>query len=300
MGLRIDLTSGYGREVLGGVLEYVNQSDRWTVIGPFVLAIGLNVELRAPHVDGILAMVDHDHIRAEIERTGLPAVNVADVARGGPGMPAVIPDDAAIGRLAAEHLLARGFAHFAYLAYGSTWSVERGKAFAIALADAGKAPPNVYEGQEVLPTAWLASLPKQTAVFAASDWLAWRVLEGCRRARIAVPEDVAVLGVDDDPLIVQVTRPALSSINTRNERVGYRAAQLLDDLMDGAPPPPGPLLIEPAGVTTRGSTDVLAVADTLVAAALRLIRQRAPRGFRWMTCRRRWGARGGCWSGGSA
>jgi LacI family transcriptional regulator len=109
------------------------------------------------------------------------------------------------------------------------------------------------------------------AVMALNDHVAIEVLEACETAQLRVPERVAVLGVDNDQLVTNLTSVPVSSVDSSRERIGYEAAALLDRLIDGQPKPREPILIPPAGVVTRTSTDILAVPDADVAIAIRYI-----------------------------
>src|SRR5439155_11720978 len=122
---------------------------------------------------------------------------------------------------------------------------------------------------------WLAALPHPVGVLACNDVRGLQVLDSCRRIGLPVPERVAVLGVDNDVTLCELSDPPLSSIDQDLERIGYEAAALLDRLMNGEPPPPGPVLVEPLGVVSRRSTDAVAIDDPAVADALRLLRHRA-------------------------
>jgi LacI family transcriptional regulator len=117
-------------------------------------------------------------------------------------------------------------------------------------------------------------------VFAACDTYAIQITNACRSHKIAVPTQVAVLGVDNDPVVCSVSFPPLSSIDLNSKRVGYEAAALLDRMMAGAPRPKNTLLVEPGRILTRESTDVMAVEDPEVAQAIRLIREHACRGLK--------------------
>jgi LacI family transcriptional regulator len=121
----------------------------------------------------------------------------------------------------------------------------------------------------------LKGLPKPLGVMACNDMRGQHVLEACARVRLRVPEEVAVIGVDDDALLCELCDPQLSSVVPNAEGVGYEAAALLDRLMAGKAPLKTPLLISPLGITTRQSTDILAVEDPHIATALRFIREHA-------------------------
>jgi LacI family transcriptional regulator len=113
------------------------------------------------------------------------------------------------------------------------------------------------------------------AVFACYDNRGQQLLEACRRVGLSVPEEVAVLGVDNDEVLCMLSPPPLSSIILNPERTGWEAASLLATLMEGRNPPSQPLLIPPVGIRIRQSTDILAVADAKIAAALKYIREHA-------------------------
>ena len=121
---------------------------------------------------------------------------------------------------------------------------------------------------------WLEELPKPVAILAANDVPA-ELADACRRFGLRVPDDVALLGVDNDDLECGLTSPPLSSVATPSRRIGYEAAKLLDELMAGRPAPRQGVFLPPTGVVTRVSTDALAIRDAAVVAALNFIRSRA-------------------------
>jgi LacI family transcriptional regulator len=122
---------------------------------------------------------------------------------------------------------------------------------------------------------WLGSLPKPVGVFASHDIWGVPVVEACRRGGLRVPDEVAVIGVDNDDLLCQLARPSLSSVVVADERIGYEAAALLDRLLRGAKQPTQPTLVAPTGVVTRQSSDMLAGGDPDLSAAVRFIRDHA-------------------------
>jgi LacI family transcriptional regulator len=126
----------------------------------------------------------------------------------------------------------------------------------------------------------LSGLPKPVAVFACYDNRGQQVLEACRRAGLAVPEDVAVLGVDNDEVLCLLSPPPLSSVILNPRRAGWEAAALLALMMGGEKVSDEPLLIPSIGIATRQSSDILAVGDAKLAAALRYIREHACEGIR--------------------
>jgi LacI family transcriptional regulator len=127
--------------------------------------------------------------------------------------------------------------------------------------------------------AWVAALPKPIAVLAANDVCGTRLIDACRSANIRIPEQVAVLGVDNDEVLCRLTSPPLSSIDLDTSTIGYQAAQLLDDLMNGRPSPADSQWMLPRAVVGRQSTDAMAIEDEDLAEALSFIREYACQGI---------------------
>jgi LacI family transcriptional regulator len=190
-------------------------------------------------------------------------------------LPTVLPDDSAVGKLACDYLWNRGFRHFGFCGHPrAAWSLRRRDAFVAACKEKNCVCDCVAEADEV-PRDWVAKLPRPAAILAANDRYAWHAIDMCRELKIAVPEQVAVLGVDNDELLAEMVRPTLSSIVLPAVKIGYEAGKLLDQLMAGKSVDPGPVFFPPEGVETRNSTDVLNIEDEVVADAVRFIRERA-------------------------
>jgi LacI family transcriptional regulator len=209
-------------------------------------------------------------------------------ARLVPELPWVETDDAAIARLAAEHLLERGFRHFAFCGDARfNWSRWREGHFRARIEAAGhalhrhEAPAGARDpaAETVALRRWLLELPKPVGILAAYDIRGQRVLDACRGAGLAIPDEVAVLGVDNDELLCELASPPLSSVMPNTLRTGYEAAALLDRMMRGEAVRPVAHLIPPVGVVARQSTDVLALEDRAVAQAVRFIREHACEGI---------------------
>ncbi len=198
-------------------------------------------------------------------------------------------DSYAAGRHAAHYFLERHYTRFAYVGepHGVYWSRERGEGFRSTVEAAGGSCavyPDLDEREQSdwaveqpRMKAWLKALPKPVALFAAMDGRARQVLDACWAADIAVPDEVAVLGVDDDTLICEATLPPLSSIQTNTQQAGYLLAQHLDGLMRGRRLAKKVFRVAPVRVVTRRSTDATAIQDILVSRALEFIWREAPR-----------------------
>jgi LacI family transcriptional regulator len=263
--------------------------------GPWSLFIDPLADSRYPrgrsenwHGDGILTYI-HDAERAERLRRGrIPTVEMF-AYRTDRKLPLVAHDDISVGQVAAEHLLDRHFRRFAFSGYaGQIWSDRRRQGFASFLAKAGCLDPAClfinrpgtlaeWEAVQQQLTAWILALPKPLGLMACSDHHAQRLLDACRRANLVVPEEVAVIGVDNDEEICRLSTPPLTSVILDSERVGYDSAKLLNALMRGEAGAARQvaLLIPALGVATRQSTEVTAISDPLVASAMRRIRERA-------------------------
>lgn len=197
----------------------------------------------------------------------------------------VYSDDAAIGITAANYLIEQGFRHLAYCGVATIWSHLRQEAFCAHASCCGAtidafsrgriAPPGMHLDEAPMLGRWIESLPKPVGVMAAYDVRALEVLEAVRSLGLKVPDDVAVIGVDDDEVLCELAVPNLSSVAHNLQCIGYEAAKMLAADMAGAPKSSGPLFVPPIGVTVRRSTDILAIDDPEVRRALRMIRDHA-------------------------
>jgi LacI family transcriptional regulator len=280
----------YGRHLLRGIIRYLRSHQPWSVFFELrELGASPPPWLKDWRGDGIISRPTSPVLSELLRKKKIPAVNLNDVYSD-LGLPLIESDHGAIGRLAAEHLLERGFRHYAFCGFtGHAWSGKRRAGFAAALAQAGcicavyESPwggPNAHpwEQEQGQIAAWLHSQPRPLGVLACNDMRGQHVLDACQRVNLGVPEEVAVIGVDNDLLLCELCDPPLSSVVPNAERIGYDAAALLDRLMAGEKPQRREWLIEPLGVTTRQSTDVLAIDDAHVAAAVRYIREHACQG----------------------
>jgi LacI family transcriptional regulator len=247
--------------------------------------------LKSLDADGII-LRDVEKVR-EVLASKIPAVVVGHSRTEIPGLVNVVTDSTAIGRLAAEHLLDRGFRHFGYCGFfaqtgieRTPWSQQRGESFKARLTEAGfdadffEPPTSRAPGRSRLPwtserqhlVRWLKSLRKPVGILACNDDRGEQLIEACRAAQIPVPDKVAVIGADDDELVCGFCNPPLSSVAICFERAGYESAESLDALMRGRRPAQHKIIAAASHVVTRRSTDILAVEDPSVARALQFIR----------------------------
>jgi LacI family transcriptional regulator len=219
----------------------------------------------------------------EILSTGLPCIAINWSPKQAIGKYIVTSDNAKMGEMAAKHFRDKQFLNFAYYGLAEVGgSQERCQAFTDTITKAGHRvhiyeqpyAQSSYSWETELPylADWLKTLPKPVGIMAGSDMRAQHVLEACHVAKLHVPEEVAVLGIGNDDFFCELTYPSLTSICLDTESVGYRAAEILDRLMNGEKLPPQKLIVQPTTIAERQSTDVLAINDDEVKRAVRFIR----------------------------
>ena len=291
VALLIETSNSYARGILGGITDYVRQHEGWSIYLPEQDRGGKPPRWLSTWAgDGIVARIENDEIATALKRTGLPVVDVS-AARHLKNIPWVETDDEAIARLAVQHLSERGFQNFAFYGdSGFNWAIWRKQNFERLVREAGGKcfihdsisrldEHYSWDREKHALAEWLGGLPRPIGIMASYDIQAQKLLDVCREQNVAVPEEVAVLGVDNDLLICDLASPRLSSVICNTKRTGFEAASLLDRMMNGEQVGSKPILVEPIGVETRQSTDILAIDDADVAAALRFIRENAASGI---------------------
>ena len=291
VALIVETSIHYGRQILRGVTRYLRSHQSWSVfLEQRELWTAPPAWLRKWRGDGVICRKTTPEFAEMLSKAGVPLVDLND-CRPPMGAPRIESDHRAIGQLAADHLLERGFAHLAFCGFGDDEAFSKGRreGFVSRAAERGQScsvwesPWNNphgpgWEREQERLAKWLESLPVPLGLMACSDMRGQHVLDACQRLNRAVPEEIAVVGVDDDAVLCNLCHPPLSSVMPNPERVGYEAAALLDRLMSGDAAPTEPQLIPPVGVQTRQSTDVLAIDDPAVTSVLRFIRERASHG----------------------
>jgi LacI family transcriptional regulator len=264
-----------------GVFRYANEhSRRWSyVMAPEWNAVSIRQLVGWPG-DGVIAALNTPREAACAASFHLPVVNMSGALVKSP-IPRSMVDNHAIGVMAAEHLIERGFRSYGY--YGMPdidYSHQRLRGFRERLAAKGFQPiaftlpstfnirGNTWLGQQQDLAAWIDGLDKPCAVFAVSDARARQVINACEQLQVRVPEHVAVMGVDDQQVICEHVHPTITSVARNNILEGYAAAAILDRLMRGGKPPRGDRLIAPLRIVPRESTETVAVADDRLREAL--------------------------------
>lgn len=236
------------------------------------------------HGDGVITVLNvHADVDEQVLALGLPTVNIGYGSRE--GVASVSADSEAVGRMAAEHFASRGFKHFAFFeasrrpgermrraGYEASLKSRGHTCHLIGVPGAEDMGENVPpEDVHLLLGRQLSELPKPVAVLAEYDDRAIDVMDAALLAGLRVPEQVAVLGVDNDELRCPFAPVPLSSIDNDEERIGYEAARVLHDMMNGQPAPADPIRIPPRRVVVRQSTNILAIPHEHVATALKMI-----------------------------
>lgn len=289
MALLVETSNRYSRELLHGVRAYLSENGEWAVH----LTEQGRGDVPPPWLhrwqgDGIIARIENPDIAKAVRAVGVPAVNVsaAGLARQ---LPRVTSDSRAVARMAAEHLLERGFRHFGYCGDGRfRWSAIHGRNFAACVREAGFVCSRFashaedfadWQAEQRRLAEWIQGLPKPVGIMACYDIRGQQVLDVCRWVGVAVPDEVAVIGQHNDEVLCELCDPPLSSVIPNARRAGYEAAALLDRLMAGQTAEPVAINVPPLGVATRQSTDVVALSDRQLARAVRFIRESACRGI---------------------
>jgi LacI family transcriptional regulator len=277
----------FSRNVIRGVREYALAKPGWIFRnGPASKEVLPFLRDWNPH--GIIAGLYCKDFARSVAKLRKPLIDTGCTIAG-LSVPVVDVDHAAVGRMAAEYFLSLGFQNFGYFGVeAAVHSRLREESFRQRLAEAGRTASACYENyleQAGTTTSWraldrqtrrwLQELPKPVAIFACNDIPARALADACSQLGLHIPSQVALLGVDNDDLECLLTAPPLSSIAIPDERIGYEAAHLLDQLMSGERRPVDPLFLSPVRVVPRQSTDTLAVSDPVVSAAIRFIYEHA-------------------------
>jgi LacI family transcriptional regulator len=286
--LLLETARSFDREFLGGVARYARKHGPWG----FQISAGESEQVmsgaRPWGADGIIARISDRHMAETILKSRVPTIML------GSSDERLLPEGSLISlvdvssnaeqvaQLAVDYFLRRRLRGFAYVGVeGRSWSRRRCEAFVTQLGAKGlevcvfQRPrcEAAWETELQEIAKWLLTLPQPVGLFACDDDRGRLVVEACRAAGLRVPEDVAVLGVDNDAVFCELSDPPLSSIALNAESAGYRAAELLDDMMNGHTRASREIRVQAVRVVTRRSTEVVAVDDTEVSAALKIIHQ---------------------------
>jgi LacI family transcriptional regulator len=278
--------------ILQGIAAYQSELCHWDVFIESSEDESTVLNILGEHRwDGVICRSTQQKIVDRCRSLNLPLVDLNDCETFR-GVPKIRNDNEAIGHLAAEELHGRGYRNLYFCGYhGQVWSAERAESFleasrllgvsvGIYLTDHGTGLTPAENAEMVDQLAhWLKSVTLPAGIFAAHDLRGRQIIQAAARAGLHVPDEIAIIGVNNEEIRSRLCQPPLSSIQIDSLRMGRTAAELLDRLLQGTPVSPIEIKVEPVGVITRGSTDGLSIPDTGIAAALALIRKEACNGI---------------------
>ncbi|MAT71342.1 MAG: XylR family transcriptional regulator [Planctomycetaceae bacterium] len=286
VALLVDTSTAWGRRLVHGVLTYTQMHGPWDL---WLEPRGQGESLRLPKGwcgDGIIARVSTLAMAKELQQQAVPIVNVSGIRIPGIDFPRVFTDNDGFASLAVSHFVDRGIRNVAYIGIPSrAYSLDRQEAVARACTAAdcnfevyrpcrAANTSGAWERDRVSIGIWLKALPKPIGILAWGVRRGSDVIEEAVHHGILIPEEVAVLG-DDDELLCEAVQPPMSGVIVACEQIGLQAGEMLENLMSGKRLARNEVALSPTGIAARASTDVLAVEDTDVAAAIRLIRNHA-------------------------
>lgn len=283
--LLIETSRGFGRDLLYGIAKYSRLHGPWSFYREPGGLNRVSPKLNDWEPNGII-MRDSAKIKS-LMSLGLPTILALHKQNPSPPYPRIITDSKAIGIMGAEHFLDRGFRNFAFCGFDNMkWSQIRCENFQKRVRQAGltahiykqpKSPAQrSWRNEQKILSEWLSSLPKPLALMACNDDRAQHAIEACRLADLSVPDDVSILGVDNDELICELADVPLSSVALSTKMAGYMSSELLDKLIKGEEKMNSQEIpVRPTHIVTRQSTDILAIDDPNVSTAVRFIRENA-------------------------
>jgi LacI family transcriptional regulator len=277
------LSIGYNRDVLRGIGDHAAQDPQLRILFPTDYEPANARFLRQTEISGVIvgACPPFCQLLSQLNRSQKPMVDVS-AEREPAGHTRIATDDQAVGAMAADYFIDRGFKHLVYFGMAARhWSAMRWRGFQKRAQDRGAAvkhfdrptgstSPNT--GYFPCPVAdWLHNLPRPAAVFAGDDLLGAELLETCGQHNISVPDELAILTVDNDDIYNSWRNYRLSSVALNTREIGRRAIDTLFRLIQRRAVASPTILIQPIHIVTRFSTNIFGVSDPLVREALQLI-----------------------------
>ncbi|WP_191602688.1 XylR family transcriptional regulator [Marinomonas algicola] len=286
----------YDRQIVEGIGEYLQAAQcDWDIYFEDDFRYRLD-SLKSWKGDGIIADFDNPEVEAILKETEIPMVAIGGSYHHKddyPRLPYVATDNAALVKLAYEHLKRKGLPQFAFYGIPDTsynrWATEREHAFIEQVSSDGYHPhvnQGLYTTPELWDTAqhnletWLQSLPKPIGIIAVTDSRARHLLQACDHLNILVPEEISVIGIDNESMARYLNRTALSSVTQGCKQMGYEAAKILHRMLSGYPVENSLVIVDPIAVEERQSTDYRALHDPYVIQAMHFIRHNACRGIK--------------------
>jgi LacI family transcriptional regulator len=282
--LLVETSREFGRQLIMGIARYSRLNGPWSF---YKEQIGLKSSI--PHLtrwrpDGII--MRDSLLTQELLKLKIPTILAIHDSSNPKHLPVIKTDSPSIAKMASDHLIQKGFRNFAFCGFDNyDWSDGRKKYFDQFNDEAGyqthvySSPKgnkiNDWENEQRRIIEWIKTLPKPVGMLTCNDDQGQRILEVCKLTGFRVPDDVAVIGVDNDPMICEIADPPLSSVALNVESAGYETAKLLDELINNRKLEGRQITVSPTHVVQRQSTDILAVNDPEVASAIRFIKENA-------------------------
>ncbi len=282
--LLVETSREFGRQLIIGIARYARLNGPWSF---YKEPIGLKSSI--PHLttwrpDGLI--MRDSLITKELLKLKIPTILAIHDSSYPRNLSVIKTDPCSIAKMASEHLIEKGFKHFAFCGFDNyEWSNERKVFFSRFNNEAGyythnyPSPGSIktddWEKEQRHVSDWVRTLPKPVGILACNDDRGQHILGVCKLIGLKVPEEVAVLGVDNDPMICEIGDPPLTSIALNVESAGYEAAKLLDRLMKNKKMNGEQIIVSASHIVQRQSSDILAVNDAEVAAAIRFIKENA-------------------------
>ena len=282
----IETSTDYCRRTLTGIAEYLQTNQNLTVfLEQNVQNVSLDELLASNKWDGVIYRHADTASSKNLQTNGVPAVILTDTYETFP-YPVVVSDHRAIGTLGAHHLIECGLPHFAYCGFSSqNWSHDRNESFCQAVAEIGgicefwESPllnhsSDHWKADIKALRQWIVDLPKPIGIMAANDVRALHVMTACQQLGLIIPDQVAIVGVDDEETLCKFANPPITSILPDCEAIGFQALEMLDAMMSGSGIEATPIKIKPKRIVIRPSTDISSVSDEIVRSAIKKIRRK--------------------------
>jgi LacI family transcriptional regulator len=276
---------------IDGIRRFAREQGGWHLFssppsmrGTGESALGIR-SMRGWKGDAVIVLSDEEDELRYAHRIGLPVVNLGGGSAKSFGVPRVMVNHFKAGRMAADHLLGRGLRHLAFFGWQDLWySDQRQMGFIGRAREAGvecevllrasRDESNQNWPQRIASlTRWLVSLPRPVGIFAVHDYRAQFLIEACQEAGLRIPDDIAVVGMDNNEAICDHLAPTLSSVSRSSQKVGWEAAALLDRILRGMKVPQEDVMIDPDGVVARQSTAMQYSENPVVQSALDYMRE---------------------------
>lgn len=283
--LMIEPLGEYVQGLLRGIVRYSNTKGPWSFYREPGKHEGVLPQLSLEEADGIFARIPNT-ARARKKLPGDVPIIIIGYRETISSFPQILGDYEAIGEMAAKYFTDRGFRNFAFCGFDEMhWSRERAQSFGKCLKRYGY-KPSFYKNLSITQrkswrleqqdlAKWLKHLPKPVAIQTCNDDRGQHVVNACKLAKIKIPDDVSVLGVDNDKFACGLAYPPLSSIALDTERAGYEAAELMAKMMKSKSKIDEVVMVRPTHVVTRHSTDIIAVKDPMLSEAINFIHKYA-------------------------